>query len=392
MTTEDKKRKNRECQPTVLEWSRYLVLDKCLRNQKRVYYKKDLLDTVNRKMEDYGFTPVSMRTLEDDLNFMQSEAGFRAELADKRIGRFKVYTYENPNFSIMKMPMTDWESDMLASTIIMLSRFRGMPNYRWLENTLRMLRVKFNVGAKTASVAMEQNKMLNGLDDLFEPLFEACRKRLIVTMKYGRFDRLDKEPATRVVEPYQMRQHNQRWYLVGHEESKKKHKLDMVVVPIDRIQELDIESVEARDEREKESGKYLVPSEAKIEEWFKDVVGVSRDPNRTAVTVKAKAWGLTAHFIDTKPIHMSQEVLEEGEMMVEGPWYKKNPIKVGYKVFKWEVIVNEPFIQAMLIYGNECEVLEPESLRKDVVKRAQAILKYNNDENHNQNENGAAMT
>lgn len=377
---EEKKKKNREVQPTVLEWSRYLVLDKCLRNQKRVYYKQDLLDTVNRKMEDYGFMPVSMRTLEDDLNFMQSDAGFRAKLADRRIGRFKVYSYANPGFSIMKMPMTDWEGDLLAATIMMLSRFRGMPNYRWLENTLRMLRVKFNVGAKTASVAMSQNEGLKGMDDWFEPLFEACRKRLIVTLEYNRFDRLDREPATRVIEPYQMRQHNQRWYLVGHEASKDVHGLEMVVVPIDRIGHVSMESIEERNIRESKDGKYVMPTEAKIDAWFKDVVGVSRDPRGVVETVKVKAWGLTAHFIDTKPIHPSQEVIDEGEMTVEGPWYKKSPIKVGYKTFQWKVIVNEAFLQAMLVYGNECEVVEPSSLREKVVKRAEAILAYNKKE------------
>lgn len=39
---------------------------------------------------------------------------------------------------------------------------------------------------------MSQNNGLKGLDDWFEPLFEACRKRLIVTILYNRFDRLDK--------------------------------------------------------------------------------------------------------------------------------------------------------------------------------------------------------
>ena len=284
----------------------------------------------------------------------------------------------------MNLPMTDRESDMLAATIAMLSRFSGMPNYQWLENTLRMLRTKFNVGDKTASVAMEQNKKLNGLADWFETLFEACRKRLIVTMKYSRFDRLDKEPATRVIEPYQMRQHNQRWYLVGREETKQP-RLQMVVVPIDRIQEVQLESVEERDDREERGEKFVKPTDAMIEAYFKDVVGVSRLPEGEPVTVKLKAWGLTAHFIETKPIHHSQKVVGEGEMEVEGPWYKKNPIRVMYKEFELTVIPNEPLIQALLVYGNECQILEPESLRKDVVKRAQAILKYNKDENHNEN-------
>lgn len=373
---EDKKRKNRSVEPTVLEWSRYLVLDKCLRDQHRYYHMDDLVTAVNKMLERYDFTPVSDRTISNDLKFMQSGEGFNAVLAKRYDGHTKIYTYEDPHFTIMKLPMTDRESDLLSATIMMLGRFRGMPNYTWLENTLRMLRVKFNVGRKTASVVLSQNEKLKGTDDWFEPLFEACRKRLIVTMQYNRFDRLDKPAAERVVEPYQMRQYNNRWYLVGREE-RQQPRLRMVVVPLDRIQELSMESVEERDAREKENGKYFVPTDAQIDAYFKDEVGVSRQPEAEPEPVQVKAWGLTAHFIDTKPIHPSQKVIEEGEMTVEGPWYKKNPLKVGYKVFEWNVIPNEPLIQALLVYANECEVLKPQSLRKQIVQRAEAILRYN---------------
>ena len=117
--------------------------------------------------------------------------------------------------------------------------------------------------------------------------------------------------------------------------------------------------------------------DAQVDAYFKDVVGVSRNPESKPEPVKVKAWGLTAHFIDTKPIHPSQDVIEEGEMMVDGPWYKENPMKVAYKVFQWNVIPNEPLIQALLVYANECEVLEPDTLRRQIVQRAEAILAYN---------------
>ena len=399
---EKKVKKSRAFQPTVLEWSRYLVLDDCLRDQHRYYYKEDLLKAVNRMLERYDFMPVSMRTLEDDLKFMQSGEGFKAVLAKRQDGHKKIYTYENPRFSIMNMPMTDRESDLLSATVVMLSRFRALPNYRWLDNTLKMLRTKFQIGDKTASVVLSQNKKLKGINDWFEDLFEACRKRLIVTMKYCRFDRMDKEPATRVVEPYEMRQWNQRWYLVGHEGAKQP-RLEMVVVPIDRIVELSLESVEERNIRENEYGKYKRPSDATIEKYFNDVVGVSRLPEGKTVIVKIKAWGLTAHFIETKPIHHSQELTDEGEMTVEGPWYKKGSIKTRYKVFEMTVIPNEPLIQALLVYGNECTVMDPEPLtgkdaddkdkkkeyeekklaaeqiRSKLRARAEAILKYNSE-------------
>ena len=285
----DEKRKHRAVQPTALEWSRYLVLDRCLRNRNRYYHLEDLVDAVNRMLERYDFYPVSQRTVQQDLKFMQSEEGFGVKLAKRYDGHTKIYTYAHEGFSIMKLPMTDRESDLLSATIMMLSRFRGMPNYKWLDNTLRMLRVKFNVGSKTASVNLDQNEGLRGLDDWFEPLFEACRKRLIVTILYNRFDRQEKEPTTRVIEPYQMRQHNNRWYLVGREDTKLP-RLRMVVVPIDRIVECRVESVESRDWRELNEGKYKRPTDAELEEYFKDVVGVSRNPESRSGTARIPAY------------------------------------------------------------------------------------------------------
>ena len=294
----DEKRKHRAVQPTAMEWSRYLVLDKCLRNRNRYYHLEDLVDAVNDMLERYDFYPVSQRTVQQDLKFMQSEEGFGVELAKRYDGHTKIYTYAHEGFTILKLPMTDREGDLLRATIAMLSRFKGLPNYGWLEETLKMLRVKFNVGSKSPSVSLDQNKQLKGLDDWFEQLFEACRKRLIVTMKYNRFDRFDKEPEKRVVKPYQMRQYNNRWYLVGCEDAKLP-RLPMVVIPIDRIVDLSVESVDARDSRELKEGKYPVPSEAQIDAHFKDIVGVSWWPEGEVTPVKVKAWGLAMHYLDT---------------------------------------------------------------------------------------------
>lgn len=85
-----------------------------------------------------------------------------------------------------------------------------------------------------------------------------------------------------------------------------------------------------------------------------------------------KAWGLTAHFMDTKPLHPSQSVEDSGIMM--------HPVtgkETEYKVFEWNVIPNEPLIQQLLVYGNEAEVIEPLSLRQKVAQRAKDILRNN---------------
>lgn len=82
----DEKKKNRSVEPTVMEWSRYLVLDRCLRDQHRYYHMEDLVKAVNRMLERYDFYPVSDHTIKSDLKFMQSGEGFGAVLAKRYDG------------------------------------------------------------------------------------------------------------------------------------------------------------------------------------------------------------------------------------------------------------------------------------------------------------------
>ena len=127
-----------------------------------------------------------------------------------------------------------------------------------------------------------------------------------------------------------------------------------MVVPIDRIDQLKVKSEELKVES---SG----TAEA-IREHFTHIVGVSLLPEGKPVTVRLKAWKPDAWYIDTKPIHWSQKMVQE-----EKEWM----------VFELEVIPNEELVQQLLTYANRMEVLEPLSLREELVKRAEEILLRN---------------
>ena len=151
-------------------------------------------------------------------------------------------------------------------------------------------------------------------------------------------------------------------------EPEKLPRLKYVVVPIDRIEELRVESVELRVSSKVESSKvqgvHEVPEGAAeaIREHFTHIVGVSLLPEGKPVTVRFKAWKPDAWYIDTKPIHWSQQRVEE-----EKDWM----------VFALEVIPNEELVQQLLTYANRCEVIEPQSLRQELYTRAQKILELN---------------
>ena len=160
---------------------------------------------------------------------------------------------------------------------------------------------------------------------------------------------------------------NNRWYVVGCE-PEKLPRLKYVVVLIDRIEELRVESVEFRVSSKVESSKVQgvqeVPEGAAeaIREHFTHIVGVSLNPESRPETVRLKAWKPDAWYIDTKPIHWSQQRVEEAD---------------DWMVFTLEVIPNEELVQQLLTYANRLEVLEPLSLRQELVKRAEDILKLN---------------
>lgn len=327
---------------------RYVILDECLKDRRHHYYMKDLVDKVNRKLELHDNIPVSERTIRGDLRFMQSREGWEIELEHRFDGRERIYHYADPDFSIMKQPITPTEADQLSKTITMLSRFKGMPNYQWLEEVLVMLRQKFLLDdVEESMVVFAHNEYLTGLD-WFEPLLDAITTHQVVELKYHRFW---KKAKKRVVHPYQLRQWNNRWFLVAMEE-RLRPRLPYTVIPLDRIEHVKVLPKVA----------FVGCDEEDIMEYFDDIVGVSRWPEGEVQTVRLKAEYPAANYIATKPLHATQRVKERGER---------------YVVFQLDVVPNEELVQQLMVYADQCEVLEPLDLREKIRARAEAIGRKN---------------
>ena len=319
----------------------------------------------------YDGTEVSMSTIRDDIDFMQSDAGWSIKLKEGFDGHRKVLYYKNPNFSIMNMPLSHQQVELLGQTLSMLGQIKGLPNFRWLEPMVAMLKTKFYVGgAKPGTVMIAQNENLTGLEH-FGDLFDAIVEQRVVELKYHRFG---KKPQTKLLHPYQLKQWNYRWYVVGSEKltgkedpglKKSKERFKYIVVPLDRIEEVIIRL---------EKCKEMEDDDFDFREHFKDIVGVSLLPEGEPVNVTVKVNYPNAWYMETKPIHWSQRVLESTE-----PWIKvegEKP-KPGYKIIQWEVIPNEELVQQLMVYADQLEVLEPEWVKLKIIDRAKAIIVKN---------------
>lgn len=345
---------------------RYMVLDSCFRNRRKRYYIDDLLEAVNNYMRVHSFQPISERQLRDDINFMEYDAGEDIELLRIQDGHSKYYQYRDPGMSMFKHQLTDDEAALISNTVKLLSRFEGLPRYDWVDETLLRLREFFqldeNIGG---AVSFAQNPDLTGLQ-WFKPLFEAIERKYVVELDYHRFGKPTKK---RILHPYQMKQWNYRWYVVGLEECQSP-RLPLVVIPIDRIDGVKVQGVQGVQGGQKFKEK---PADLDLDDYFYDIVGVSKLPEGKLEKVRVKAYYPAAHYMSTKPVHASQRVVEEVQD-VQGVQ--------GFKIFEWEVIPNEELVQQLIVYADQLEVIVGDFVKRKLVERAKAILE-NNTKNKN---------
>jgi predicted DNA-binding transcriptional regulator YafY len=333
---------------------RLQVIDACLRNRRKHYYINDLLKAVNEVLQDHNSSSVTERTIRDDITKMEREGiaqGKDFEILRLRDGGHEVYyRYENQNFSFFDSYLTQEEAEQLSDTIQLLSKFKGLPQFEWLDETMARLKQQFQLDGTVADmVSFAQNPDLAGMDDFFGPLFDAIVHHQVVDVTYHRFGR---PTRVRTIHPYQLRQYNNRWYLVGFEPRQSK-RFPFVVLAVDRVESVAVNEAVA-----------FIPKDEDVDfdDHFYDIVGVSLNPESQPEEVLLKAVYPAVWYIETRPLHPSQKVVEVGE---------------DYKIFKLNVIPNEELLHVLLTYGDQTEVLKPSYLRETLRKRAEAIALRN---------------
>lgn len=172
--------------------------------------------------------------------------------------------------------------------------------------------------------------------------------KTVLRVKYARFGKTMKE---HIVHPYQLKQYNNRWFLVGLETTSEEH-TSIKVFPLYRIKDYAIENKIAYQDYEGGC----------IDDYFRDVVGVTVDAKRTKEKIRLKFYHPAADYVYTKPIHHSQKVVE---------------LKESYYVIELHLVPNYEFETILLGYADLCEIIEPLSLRNRIRLRALKIIERN---------------
>lgn len=328
---------------------RYQALDKCFSNFGRRFYIDDLIEACNNAIYEFSGIKdgIKRRQLFEDIKFMESEAGYSIELEKLEDGKKKYYRYLDKNFSINKQPLSQTEAEQLKDTIMMLNRFKGLPQFEWMEEVLARFEDTFKLKANVDSVvSFEQNPYLRGIEH-FTALFNAIINKQVLKIEYkASFG----ESQYYEIHPYFLKQYNNRWFLFGISQREGQNKL--MNMAIDRIVGFEPMHQVA----------YIENKDIDFAEYFDDVIGVTVPNDKSIEKIRLKIDKVRYSYIESKPIHPTQTVKENNS---------------EYVIIELKVIPNYEFETLLLGFADSIEVLEPQSLRKVISSRAKKIIEKN---------------
>lgn len=328
---------------------RYKILDNCFRNPGKKYFIDELIDACEKVLTeiDPESDGISRRQIFDDISFMESKEGWNIELDRLRDGKKVYYRYKDMSFSINNMPLNEVEINQLKDAVNILSQFKGMPQFKWINELVP----KLNQGivsneASEAIIDFDNNQYLKGIEHL-GPLHSAIYYKKVLSISYQPFE-ID-TPFDILIHPYFLKQYNNRWFLFGFNPEKDKYDWNMA---IDRI-------VSIKETKEK----YQKNNKINWLEYFEDIIGVTKPIDAEPEKIILHFNGKTGKYMETKPLHGSQK----------SKWINKETLEV-----KLDLIINYELERLILSYAESVKVLKPIRLVKIIENRLkEAFTLYN---------------
>jgi len=303
----------------------------------------DLIEACNIALLelDHSSTGIKRRQIFEDIKFMQDSLGFNAPIESCRDGKKAYYRYYVLNFSINNQPLNEKEAQQLKEALMTLSRFKGMPQFEWIEEIKVRLEQSFNLKSQEKIISFEENEFLKGREFIGD-LYNAIVNKQTLFIQYKPFQA--EENIQFEIHPYHLKQFNNRWFLFGRNALKDQ----ITNIALDRISSIS-------------SSKclYQPNTDVNFEEFFEDVFGVTFpeniQPQKIILKIDITAWP----YIKTKPLHGSQKVKEKSDDCV---------------IVELNLIPNYEFESLIFSHAEKIEVLSPVSLRKQIIDRIKILV------------------
>lgn len=340
--------------------TRYYILDKLLANRYHHYSTEDLCRLVNEELAEMNQEPVSRRTIELDLNYIENEGPFLAEIKHYQVDDISPRTlktikkschrYADPSFSIFTQKLTDDEKHLLGEAFSLIGQFDGLHNLEGLERLRESLRVKTD----RQIVSITENPLKD--KNLLGELFTAISQKQVVEIHFHKFDTPEVDRSV-VVHPYLLKEYNRRWYLIAAAEDTGKL-LSFALDRMDKFVPLPSRSYKEYD--------------GDLKERFEDIIGVTLIDGNPLQTILFWVSDYSKDYVATKPLHESQRPYR-GESEIE--LRQQYPMLEGGAFFSIDCIENYELIRELTSFGADLVVLSPNEIQEKVMDRISAMNK-----------------
>lgn len=324
---------------------RYRVIDRCLRNTYKPYPSKEQLRIACEEAlfgsEDGA--NICHSTIEKDLFAMRMEND--APIQYSRLHRG--YFYEDPNFSINDIPLSedDIESIKFASNTLM--QFRDSSMFKQFGQAIDKIFDRITISQDPNALDLQnlvhfEVAISTKGNEYLAPILSAIRAKQIIRFDYASF--INGKIKKREVLPLLLKEYRNRWYLISYDLSKN----TIITYALERLTEF-----------ETTENYHFSEIEFNAESFFKNAVGITANQDSIVENVVIKADNIAAKYIQSQPFHESQVMEKEGKNRTQ---------------FSMQVIVSEELIRNILSYSHEIEVLKPISLRAIIMERTEKVL------------------
>lgn len=325
---------------------RYRIIDKCLKNEQRPYpTKEDLRFACEESL--YGSTlgeHICDSTIEKDMYAMRMEMDAPIKYSKRNGG----YYYSDDNFSINEIPLSQDDIQSIKFAASTLAQFKDADIFKQFGFALDKIidRVSAVDDSKKSTLENKvqfETGVRNVGSDYLTPLLSAIENKKIVYFSYQSF--ISGEKKHRKVTPLLLKEYRNRWYTITFDMVKSA----IITYALDRVTDF---------ETSDEDG--LVPVNFNPDTYFKHAVGITANENDRPETIMFKASNIAAKYIDSQPLHSSQEKVKEGKK------------RITFKIF---ANVSEELIRELLSYSNGVEVISPKELREEMTNRIAQVSK-----------------
>jgi predicted DNA-binding transcriptional regulator YafY len=339
---------------------RYRVIDRMLSDPNHTYTTNDIMARVNKECGEEK--KVELRMIQKDIKALEEEFGKKMV---RNAGRRGTVKYENQAEPLFYQELTWEEEEVLREVLRSLGQFDGLDNFTWLD----LLKKKLEMTDSSNSIpyiSFSKNEGLQIPDKLLGSLFMAISRKAVIEVLYKPFG---KQPYAIKVHPYQLKQYNDRWFLLCCPSGTKEKPFNpeyILNLALDRMSG-DFKYVD---------DEIYVECAVNLKERFDEIIGVTLKQENDVEDIYFAVDNKSLEYVRTKWMHSSQIELNKETQKY---FRQKYPSLNHMTFFSIECRENQELYTRFASYIGNIVLVEPVYMREKLQNYlVEAIGNYNN--------------